>query len=81
MNPLRTPQDVRVELVGLGIVRTLTLAPRSRQAVELGTWGAAGDFGVEVRCGSVCASSLTMWDAGLKDAHESIPLVGCEVPQ
>jgi hypothetical protein len=50
-------------------------------AVELGGWGlTATDFGVEVRCQTVCAAALVMWDAPLKTAHESIPLVGCEVP-
>lgn len=78
MNPLRMPQDVRVELVGLGIVRTLTLAPRSRQAAEMGAWGAAGDFGVEVRCDVTCAAALTMWDQPMKVAHESVPVLGCE---
>lgn len=79
MNPLRTAQDVRVELVGLGTVRTLALAPRSRVAVELGTWGAVGtEFGVEVRCHSMCSAAVTMWDAAMKQAHESLPLLACE---
>lgn len=78
MNPLRTPQDVRVEVVGLGIVRTLTVAPRSRVAQEVGEWGAAGEFGVEVQCQTVCAASLVMWDKGYQRPNTSVPLVGCE---
>jgi hypothetical protein len=70
---------VRVELVGLGIVRTLPVAPRSRVAVELGTWGVlAADFGVEVRCDPVCAAAVTMWDRQMVTAHESLPLLACE---
>ena len=79
MNPLRTAQDVRVELVGLGIVRTLPVAPRSRVVVELGTWGAVGtEFGVEVRCDPTCAAAVTMWDRQMVAAHESLPLLACE---
>jgi len=80
MNPTTTPQDVRVALLGLNIVRTLTVPARGRLSQELGTWGASNDFGVEVQCGSVCAASLAMWNRQFNVAHESVPLVGCEVP-
>ena len=79
LNPLRTAQDVRVSVLGRDIARTVSVPPRGRVSVELGTWGLRGDFGVEVVCGSVCAASLVMWDGAFKVAHESLPVVGCEV--
>jgi hypothetical protein len=80
MNPLRTAQDVRVEVVGQNIVRTVRVAPRSRQAAELGAWGAAGEFGVEVTCDPVCAAALVLWDRNYQRPNTSVPVLGCEVP-
>lgn len=77
MNPTAGAQTVRVSLLGTPITRALTLPPRSRQAVELGSWGASGDFGVEVSCGAVCAASLVMWDAAMRESNVSVPLTGC----
>lgn len=79
VNPLRRPQDVRVSILGRDIVRTVRVPARGRVAEELGTWGLSGDFGIEVRCDLVCAASLTMWDGPMHVAHESVPVVGCEV--
>lgn len=79
VNPTRTAQAVRVELLGQNVVRTLTVAPRTRVAAELGEWGAAGEFGVEVSCAGVCAASLVLWDAGYQRPNTSVPFVGCEV--
>lgn len=80
LNPTTLAQDVRVELLGRGVVRTLSVPARGRVAAELGTWGVTGDFGVEVKCATVCAASTTMWNRQFTYAHESVPLVGCEVP-
>ena len=41
LNPLRTAQDVRVSILGRDIVRTVSVPPRGRTAVELGSWGRA----------------------------------------
>lgn len=79
LNPLTTPQDVRVELLGHTVARTVSVPPRARVAVELGDWGAGGEFGLEVRCGSVCAASLVMWDKSYSRPNTSVPVVGCEV--
>jgi len=79
LNPLSVEQTVRVTLIGKNVTRTLTVPPRFRIVEELGAWNVSGDFGVEVICASVCAASLAMWDAPMKTAHESIPIVGCEV--
>jgi len=78
LNPLRTAQDVTVSLLGTDIVRTLSVPPRARVAQELGAWGARGNFGVEVRCGSICAASLVMWDADMRTPNPSVPTLGCE---
>lgn len=80
MNPTTMPQDVRVTLLGLPIGRTVRVAPRARQAAELGDWGATGEFGVEVRCDTVCAAALVMWDKSYQRPNTSVPLLGCEVP-
>lgn len=77
LNPRPEPQTMTVALLGTTITRTLTLAARSRLVVELGSWGASGDFGVEVACGSTCAAALTMWDRQMATAHESVPVLGC----
>lgn len=77
LNPTSSSQVVTVSVFGRDITRTLTVGPRSRVSVELGSWGLEGDFGLEVRCGGVCAASLTMWDGPYKNAHESVPVVGC----
>ena len=79
LNPTTSPQTVTVTLLGLGVTRTLAVPARGRVAEELGAWGAKGDFGVEVACGSTCAASVTMWDQPFKVAHESIPMAGCVV--
>lgn len=78
LNPQTVPQAVTVRILDTTITRTVTIPPRSRQAAELGAWGAQGDFGVEVVCETVCAAALTMWNRQLTVAHESMPLVGCE---
>ena len=80
VNPTRMPQDVRVEVLGQDIVRTVRVAPRARVVQELGDWGAAGEFGVEVACGTVCAASLVLWDAGYQRPNTSVPVVGCVEP-
>jgi hypothetical protein len=80
-NPQASPQRIRVTLLGRpeAPVRDLFVAGRGRTAIELGESGLRGDFGVEVRCSSVCAAGLVMWDAGMKTANTSVPVTGCEV--
>lgn len=78
VNPTRAPQDVRVELLGANIIRTVSVPPRSRVVQELGGWGASGEFGVEVACDTVCASSLVLWDRDYQRPNTSVPMVGCE---
>lgn len=80
VNPLPAPQTVTVAILGRDVTRAITVPARGRLSVELGEWGLSGDFGVEVRCGGpVCAASLVMWDQKFATAHESSPIVGCEL--
>jgi hypothetical protein len=72
------PQTVTVTILGQAKTFTLTIPGQGRIAQELGAWQLDGEFGVQVRCGSVCAASLTMWNAGYTYAHESVPLTGCQ---
>lgn len=65
-------------LLGPSVTRTLTVPARRRVVVELGTWNVRGDFGVEVACERSCAASLVMWDAAMRTANPSVPIVGCE---
>ena len=80
LNPTTMAQEVRVTVLGRDVVRTVTVPARGRVAQELGAWGVSGDFGLEVRCDTVCAAALTMWNRQMTVAHESVPMVGCEAP-
>lgn len=80
VNPRETPQTITVSILSRPLIKTLEVGGRSRIAVELGEWGLSGDFGVEVRCASVCAASLVMWNKQYTVAHESIPILGCKAP-
>lgn len=79
LNPQSAPQAVSVTVLGTrNVTRTVTLGARTREALDLGSWGVSGGFGVEVKCDGPCAASLVMWDPGFTSANVSVPIVGCE---